>query len=50
MDEWQPIETAPRDGTEIDVWVRNFEVGEGGKVTVSDVRRYPNAWPPKQGS
>lgn len=40
--EWQSIETAPKDGTSIDIWVRNFVVGEGGKVTASDVGRYPN--------
>lgn len=37
---WQPIETAPRDGTKIDVWVKNFDVGAAGKLTVTDVGRH----------
>lgn len=40
--EWLPIKNAPRDGSEIDVWVRNFEVEEAGKIVISDVGRYCN--------
>lgn len=36
---WQPIETAPKDGTKIDVWVRDFSIGEAGVVTFQDVGR-----------
>lgn len=39
MSEWQPIETAPKD-KEIDVWVKSFTIGEGGKITGKDVGRY----------
>jgi len=41
---WQPIKTAPKDGTEIDLWVRTFEIGVAGAVSVSEHGRRPNAW------
>lgn len=28
MNEWQPIETAPKDGSLVDVWLGNAEVDE----------------------
>ena len=44
MSEWQPIETAPNDGTEIDLWVEDFRVGESGRLTSEPVGRVPKAW------
>lgn len=41
---WFPIDTAPRDGTDIDLWVRRFTVGEAGKLSSEDVGRYPASW------
>lgn len=32
--DWQPIETAPKDGTEIDVWAKN---ADGHQRRITDV-------------
>lgn len=44
MSGWQTIESAPKDGTEFDAWVRAFSVGEGGSVSSRDIGRYPDVW------
>lgn len=42
MNDWQPIETAPTDQS-IDLWVKRFIVGKGGRVEVEDVGRITDA-------
>lgn len=43
MGSWQPIGTAPKDGTTIDLWVVDFYVGAGGEVGRSNERRVADA-------
>ena len=33
MTDWQPIASAPRDGTEVDLWVSYQELGYGVRIT-----------------
>ena len=45
---WQPIETAPRNGDRIDVWLVNYKTGAGRRIT-NAVRsysggKYPDVW------
>lgn len=35
-EQWQPIETAPKDGTTIDLWCRNISHGSTGAVRAPD--------------
>ena len=64
MTEWQPIETAPRDGTSVDLWI----VGDPESIVfycpvskrhrdrvrregrISDVWWHDGAWRPKSGT
>jgi hypothetical protein len=39
--EWRPIESAPKDGTKIDVWRVRLEYGTAEQF---DGERVPNAW------
>ena len=43
---WQPIETAPKDGTAIDLWV-SYEDGSGQRVT--DCTWFNGRWWPGEG-
>lgn len=40
MSEWQPIKTAPQDGTNVDVWAHKFNTKTGDKIE----RRIPDAY------
>lgn len=37
MTMWQPIETAPKNGNEIDLWCRNISEGSTGQVRAPDM-------------
>jgi len=42
--EWRTIDSAPKDGTTIDVWIVQFSI-EGGRLIARDKgRRIPDAW------
>jgi hypothetical protein len=45
MSEWQPIETAPKDGTVIDVWLGDASASDRQFYCTGETRRAPGwAW------
>lgn len=46
MSNWQPIETAPRDGTQVDLWASHREVAHTPDLVCKEVAtdRYVNAY------
>lgn len=51
--EWQPIETAPKDGTKVDLWIVDQD-GNGERVVdaewVADFAFYNRYWHPERGA
>lgn len=43
MSEWQLIDAAPKDGTDVDLWVVDFSIGEGGKLIRGQGKRITDA-------
>lgn len=39
MSDWRPIETAPKDGTIVDLWIQIPEIGDGYRVTDAEWRK-----------
>lgn len=44
MSEWQPIETAPRDGQYVDLWLHGGELQDGVRVTGCEFDAVRDEW------
>jgi hypothetical protein len=40
MSDWQPIETAPKDGTRVDLWAKTWIASQDR----FEYQRFPNCW------